>query len=65
MSKQCLKKYIYFYLKALHMLQNKELLSLKQWHFKIGYTDRTVSFIVSNGISCYHSDRKLHPEERN
>ena len=26
-----------------HMLQNKELLLLK--HFKIGYTDRTVSFI--------------------
>ena len=26
------------------MLQNKELLSLKQWLFQIGYTDRTVSF---------------------
>ena len=24
---------------ATHMLQNKELLSLKQWHLKIGYRD--------------------------
>ena len=29
-----------------HMLQNKKLLSLllKQWHLKMGYTDRAVSF---------------------
>ena len=30
-----------------NMLQNEELLSLKQWHLKIGYTDRTVSFNAS------------------
>ena len=29
---------------TIHMLQNKELLSQKQWHLKIGYADRTVSF---------------------
>ena len=27
-----------------HMLQNKELFSLKQWHLRICYTDRNVSF---------------------
>ena len=45
-----------------NMLQKKELLSQKQWHLKIGYTYRPVSFI--NGISCYHSEGKLWPEER-
>ena len=30
-----------------HMLENKELLSLKQWHLKIRYRDRIVSFNVS------------------
>ena len=29
---------------ATHMLQNKELLLLKQRHLKIAYTDRNVSF---------------------
>ena len=28
------------------MLQNKELLSLKQWHLKIHYADRTVCCIA-------------------
>ena len=27
-----------------HKTQNKKLLPLKQWHLKIGYTNRTVSF---------------------
>ena len=31
-------------LQTTHMLQNKELLSLKQWYHKIRYKDRTVSF---------------------
>ena len=31
---------------TIHMLQNKELLSLKQWHLIIGYIDRTMSFIT-------------------
>ena len=28
---------------ATHMLENKKLLSLKQWHLKIGYPDKIVS----------------------
>ena len=28
-----------------HMLQNKELFPLKQWHLKGSSTDRTMSFI--------------------
>ena len=31
---------------ATHILQNKKLLSLKQWHLKIGYTDIIMSFNV-------------------
>ena len=44
-----------------HMLKNKELLSLNQWHLTIVHTDRTVSFNVSNDKSCYHSDEKPSP----
>ena len=29
-----------------HMLQNKELQPVKQWHLRMGYTDRTVGLSV-------------------
>ena len=47
-------------------LQNTELLLLKQWHPKIGFSDKTVSFIAfkRKPMSCYHGDRKLQPEQR-
>ena len=48
-----------------HMLQNKELLLLKQWHCKVVYTDRTVSIKLSNSICCDHIDLKLRREKRN
>ena len=35
-----------------HTLQNKELLSLKQWHRRIGYADGIVSFKFCFQTAC-------------
>ena len=44
-----------------NMLQNKELLPLllKQWYLKIGYTDRTVSFIAFKRKLCLNECKKV------
>ena len=52
-----------------HMLQNKVLLSLNQWHLKIHYKEGAWVLTLSNGISCYHSEnwtvKKLNNAKKN
>ena len=47
------------------MLQNKELLSRKQWHPKIGNADRTVRFLAFKMYILLRSEIKLRHKERN